>query len=242
MSNNTNEPEFSIVCVQQNLITITQTLNRILKISLGRVQNKLFNTGIIDPVLRELMTIMEWSCLLRVSGVINSCRHYVASTTTEFIYHPLPQPTYHITTSKTGVKRKREVEGAWEKFRWSQTMRKTELLSPSGTITITPMVTKFVPPPESSEENLVQTCDPTPSTSYTEEPSILQPVSVQLNKIVVEPLENQAEPFVEAQSGLPFDNEKWVDRLLEEIFNAETNPGTPDDNTEFKNILDLLEQ
>ena len=242
MSNNTNEPEFSIGWVQQNLLTTTKTLNRILKISLGGVQNELFNTGTIDPVLRELMTIMEWSCLLGVSGVVNLCKHYVASVTTEFIYHPLPQPTDHITTSKTGVKRKREVEGAWKKFRRSQIMRKTELLSSSGTITITPVVTKFVPPPESREENLVQTCDPTPSTSYTEKSSVLQPVSVQLNDIVVEPLENQAEPSMKTQSGLPSNNEKWIDELLEEIFNAETNPGTSDVNTEFNNILDLLEQ
>ena len=61
MSNNANDPEFSIVWVQQNLVAITQMLNRILKISVGRVQNELLNTGIISPVLKELMTIMEWS-------------------------------------------------------------------------------------------------------------------------------------------------------------------------------------
>ena len=121
-------------------------------------------------------------------------------------------------------------------------MRKTELLSSSGTITITPVVTKFVPPLESREENLVQTCDPTPSSSYTEKPSVLQPIGVQLNDIVVEPLESQAEPSMKTQSGLPSDNGKWIDELLEEIFNAETNPGTSDDNTELNNILDLLEQ
>ena len=242
MSNNTNDPEFSIVWVQQNLVAITQMLNRILKISLGRVQNELFNTGIIHPVLKELMTIMEWSCLLGVSGVVNLCRHHVASITTEFVHHPLPQPTENITNNKNGVKRKREVEGAWEKFRRSQIMRKTELLSPSGIITITPMVTKFVPLPKSREENLVESCDPTLSTSYTNEPSILQPASVQLNNIVVEPLEDQAEPSMGAHPEPPSDNEEWIDTLLEEIFNAETNHGIPDDNTEFKNILDQLEQ